>query len=95
MGAALGAGFTPTIVMVQRLLPGRMGAASGIVLGLSFGAGAVGQLRHRDSRRRGGLEHRLRRNCAGAAHDPGGAALDAAPRAAAFLAAGGKHLTKS
>ena len=42
MGAALGAGFTPTVVMVQRLLPGRMGAASGMVLGLSFGAGAVG-----------------------------------------------------
>ena len=42
MGAALGAGFTPTVVMVQRLLPGRMGAASGVVLGLSFGAGAVG-----------------------------------------------------
>ena len=42
VGAALGAGFTPTVVMVQRLLPGRMGAASGMVLGLSFGAGAVG-----------------------------------------------------
>lgn len=42
MGAFLGAGFTPTVVMVQRLLPGHMGAASGVVLGLSFGAGAVG-----------------------------------------------------
>jgi len=42
VGASVGVGFTPVVVMVQRLLPDRMGAASGIVLGVSFGAGAAG-----------------------------------------------------
>ncbi len=42
VGAAIGVGFTPVVVIVQRLLPGRMGAASGVILGVSFGAGAVG-----------------------------------------------------
>lgn len=42
VGGAIGVAFTPVVVMVQRLLPGRMGAASGLVLGVSFGAAAVG-----------------------------------------------------
>jgi FSR family fosmidomycin resistance protein-like MFS transporter len=42
VGGAIGVAFTPVVVMVQRLLPGRAGAASGVVLGVSFGAAAVG-----------------------------------------------------
>lgn len=43
-GALIGAGFTPTVLLMQRLLPKRMGAGTGIVLGVSFGAGAIGNL---------------------------------------------------
>ena len=43
-GALIGAGFTPTVLLMQRLVPKRMGAGTGIVLGVSFGAGAIGNL---------------------------------------------------
>jgi FSR family fosmidomycin resistance protein-like MFS transporter len=43
-GGVIGVGFTPSVVLMQRLAPRRIGAASGVVLGVSFGAGAVGNL---------------------------------------------------
>ncbi len=43
-GGVIGIGFTPSVVLMQRLAPRRVGAASGLVLGVSFGAGAVGSL---------------------------------------------------
>ena len=44
VGGVIGVGFTPSVVLMQRLVPRRVGAASGLVLGVSFGAGAVGNL---------------------------------------------------
>jgi len=41
-GAALLASFSVTIVLVQELLPKHLGLASGLVLGLGFGAGGLG-----------------------------------------------------
>ncbi len=43
-GALIGAGFTPTVLMMQGFVPTRMGAGTGVVLGVSFGAGAIGNL---------------------------------------------------
>jgi len=41
-GAALLASFSVTTVLAQELLPGHVGLASGLVLGLAFGTGGVG-----------------------------------------------------
>ena len=41
-GASLLATFSLALVVAQEILPRRMGLASGIILGLSFGVGAVG-----------------------------------------------------
>jgi FSR family fosmidomycin resistance protein-like MFS transporter len=41
-GAALLASFSVTIVLTQELLPGYLGLASGLILGLSFGTGGMG-----------------------------------------------------
>jgi len=41
-GAALLASFSVTVVLAQELLPRNLGLASGLVLGLAFGAGGVG-----------------------------------------------------
>jgi FSR family fosmidomycin resistance protein-like MFS transporter len=41
-GAALLASFSVTVVMAQELLPRHLGLASGLVLGLGFGAGGLG-----------------------------------------------------
>ena len=41
-GAALLASFSVTVVFAQELLPRRLGLASGLTLGLAFGAGGVG-----------------------------------------------------
>ena len=41
IGLALDANFGITVVLAQRLLPSRPGAASGIVLGLAFGLGGA------------------------------------------------------
>ncbi len=41
-GAALLASFSVTVVLAQELLPRRLGLASGLTLGLAFGAGGVG-----------------------------------------------------
>lgn len=41
IGAALDANFGITVVLAQRLLPSRPGAASGIVLGFAFGLGGA------------------------------------------------------
>ncbi len=43
-GLAVGLGSTPAILLMLRLVPSRTGAASGIALGATFGAGAVGTL---------------------------------------------------
>ncbi len=42
VGALIGAGFTPTVLLMQRLVPANMGVGTGIVLGVSFGAAAIG-----------------------------------------------------
>jgi FSR family fosmidomycin resistance protein-like MFS transporter len=41
-GMALLASFSVTVVFAQELLPGRVGLASGLTLGLAFGAGGLG-----------------------------------------------------
>jgi FSR family fosmidomycin resistance protein-like MFS transporter len=41
-GAALLASFSVTVVMAQELLPRHLGLASGLILGLGFGAGGLG-----------------------------------------------------
>lgn len=41
-GAALLASFSVTVVLAQEFLPQRLGLASGLTLGLAFGAGGVG-----------------------------------------------------
>ncbi len=41
-GLAIGLGFTPTVLLMQRLLPRHTGTATGVVLGVSFGAGSAG-----------------------------------------------------
>jgi FSR family fosmidomycin resistance protein-like MFS transporter len=41
-GAALLASFSVTIVLTQELMPGRLGLASGLALGLGFGTGGLG-----------------------------------------------------
>jgi len=41
-GAALLASFSVTVVFAQELLPRRLGLASGLTLGLAFGAGGLG-----------------------------------------------------
>jgi FSR family fosmidomycin resistance protein-like MFS transporter len=41
-GAALLASFSVTVVMAQELLPRHLGLASGLILGLGFGAGGMG-----------------------------------------------------
>ncbi len=41
-GAALLASFSVTIVLTQELMPRRLGLASGLILGLSFGTGGLG-----------------------------------------------------
>jgi FSR family fosmidomycin resistance protein-like MFS transporter len=41
-GATLLASFSVTVVFAQELLPRRLGLASGLTLGLAFGAGGVG-----------------------------------------------------
>jgi len=43
-GVLVGAPHSIIIVLAQRMLPGRMGAASGLVLGFSFASGAIGNL---------------------------------------------------
>ncbi len=43
-GALIGAGFTPTVLLMQRLMRHRMGLGTGIVLGVSFGAAAPGNM---------------------------------------------------
>ncbi len=42
-GFLVAGSFTPTIVMIQNQLPRLLGAATGVVLGFTFAAGAVGQ----------------------------------------------------
>jgi len=42
VGAAIIATFSVTLVMGQEYLPGRLGTASGVTLGLSIGLGGVG-----------------------------------------------------
>jgi FSR family fosmidomycin resistance protein-like MFS transporter len=42
MGVALISSFTVTIVMAQRLLPHRLGVASGLMVGFAIGAGGFG-----------------------------------------------------
>ena len=42
VGALIGAGFTPTVLLMQRLVPAHMGVGTGVVLGVSFGAAAIG-----------------------------------------------------
>jgi len=41
-GALTGASNGITVVMAQRMMPGRLGAASGLVLGYTFASGAIG-----------------------------------------------------
>ena len=41
-GAALLASFSVTVVLAQELLPRNLGLASGLILGLGFGAGGLG-----------------------------------------------------
>lgn len=43
-GAFIGASHSVIVVLAQRRLPGRMGAASGLVLGLTFASGSLGTL---------------------------------------------------
>jgi FSR family fosmidomycin resistance protein-like MFS transporter len=43
-GALLGASHSIIVVLAQRMLPRRVGAASGLVLGLIFASGSVGTL---------------------------------------------------
>jgi FSR family fosmidomycin resistance protein-like MFS transporter len=43
-GALVGAPHSIIIVLAQRMLPGQMGAASGLVLGFTFTSGAIGNL---------------------------------------------------
>jgi FSR family fosmidomycin resistance protein-like MFS transporter len=43
-GALVGAPHSIIIVLAQRMLPGQMGAASGLVLGFTFASGAIGNL---------------------------------------------------
>ena len=40
-GLVMDASYSPTVVLAQGFLPGRVGLASGIILGLSVGAGAL------------------------------------------------------
>ncbi len=42
VGMALISSFTVTIVMAQRLLPHRLGVASGLMVGFAIGAGGFG-----------------------------------------------------
>ena len=42
VGALIGAGFTPTVLLMQRLVPAHMGIGTGVILGVSFGAAAIG-----------------------------------------------------
>ena len=42
VGALIGAGFTPTVLLMQRLVPAHMGVGTGVILGVSFGAAAIG-----------------------------------------------------
>ena len=41
-GAALLCSFSVTVILAQGLLPGRLGLASGLILGLGFGTGGLG-----------------------------------------------------
>jgi FSR family fosmidomycin resistance protein-like MFS transporter len=43
-GVLVGAPHSILIVLAQRMLPGQMGAASGLVLGFTFASGAIGNL---------------------------------------------------
>jgi FSR family fosmidomycin resistance protein-like MFS transporter len=43
-GALNGASSGITVVLGQRMMPGRLGAASGLVLGFSFASGSIGTL---------------------------------------------------
>jgi FSR family fosmidomycin resistance protein-like MFS transporter len=43
-GLLVGAPHSIIIVLAQRMLPGRMGAATGLVLGFSFASGAIGNI---------------------------------------------------
>ncbi len=43
-GFAVGLGSTPAVLLMQRLIPSRMGTATGVTLGVTFGAGAIGSL---------------------------------------------------
>lgn len=42
MGFILQAGFSVSVVYAQELMPGKVGTASGLITGLSFGMGALG-----------------------------------------------------
>ena len=42
VGTLIGAGFTPTVLLMQRLVPAHMGVGTGVILGVSFGAAAIG-----------------------------------------------------
>ena len=42
MGMASDASLSVTLVMAQRLVPGRVGVASGVILGLGFVTGGIG-----------------------------------------------------
>jgi len=42
VGALIGAGFTPTVLLMQRMAPNRMGVVTGIVLSVAFGAPVIG-----------------------------------------------------
>ncbi len=42
VGALIGAGFTPTVLLMQRMVPEHVGVGTGVILGVSFGAAAIG-----------------------------------------------------
>ena len=42
VGALIGAGFTPTVLLMQRMVPAHVGVGTGVILGVSFGAAAIG-----------------------------------------------------
>ena len=84
-GAATIATFAVTIVMGQEYLPGRLGVAAGVTIGLSIGLGGVGAPLLGRARRRprphGGVRDDRGAAAAGAGADAGAADPRARPRA--------------
>ncbi|HEU4965002.1 MAG TPA: MFS transporter, partial [Bacilli bacterium] len=44
LGAINSSSFSVTVVYAQELLPGKIGVASGLIVGLAFGMGAIGSM---------------------------------------------------